>query len=57
MYSYTFSEEVELLLVNDSDEKVNVLYNNNPFPFQLPKIGERPPYYWNPRYESYYPVI
>ncbi|WP_019413623.1 hypothetical protein [Paenisporosarcina sp. TG20] len=57
MHNYTFSEEAELLLVNHSGEKVNVLYNSNPYSFQLPKVGERPPYYWNPRYEPYYPII
>jgi hypothetical protein len=48
---------VSLLLVNSSNEKVVVLYNSNPYSFKLPKIGPRPPYYCNPRYESYYPVI
>ncbi len=52
-----YSPEVRLLLINQSDEKENVLYNNNPFAYQLPKIGARPPYYCYPRYEQSYPVI
>jgi hypothetical protein len=57
MQNYVYNPEVKLLLVNHSDEKVNVLYNQNSKPFQLPKIGPRPPYYAHPRYEPYYPVI
>ncbi|AFS78805.1 hypothetical protein Curi_c17980 [Gottschalkia acidurici 9a] len=47
----------ELLLVSFSDEKVPVLYDSNPQPFLLPKIGPRPPYYCNPHCEPYYPII
>jgi len=54
---YQWGREVQLLLVNQSNEKVEVLYNSNPHPFKMPKIGPRPPYYYNPRYEQYYPVI
>jgi len=46
-----------LLLVDQSDEKEEVLYNANPYSFKMPKIGPRPPYYIHPRYEQYYPVI
>lgn len=52
-----YSREVTLLLVNQSDEKVEVVYNSNPKAIQMPKIGPRPPFYYNPRYEQYYPVI
>ncbi|WP_175562188.1 hypothetical protein [Clostridium magnum] len=48
---------VSLLLVGYSNEKVEVLYNSNPYPFKLPQIGRRPPYYCNPRCEKYYPII
>lgn len=48
---------VELLLENQSEEKVNVLYAFNREPFKMPKIGPRPPYYTNPRCEWNYPVI
>ncbi|WP_185113121.1 MULTISPECIES: hypothetical protein [Bacillaceae] len=54
---YYYSEQVKLLLVEHSDEKVEVLYDSNPYAFVLPLIGSRPPYYYNPRYEPYYPVI
>ncbi len=54
---YYYSEQVKLLLVDQSDEKVEVLYDSNPYGFVLPLIGSRPPYYYNPRYLPYYPVI
>ena len=54
---YYYNPEVKLLLVNASDEKVNVTYAFNEFPFKLPLIGPRPPYYTQPRYEPYDPVI
>lgn len=53
---YYYSPEVKLLLIPHSNEKVNVQYACNAC-YQLPKIGFRPPYYCNPRYEAYYPVI
>jgi hypothetical protein len=54
---YQLSREVQLLLLNLSDEKVEVVYNSNPNAFKMPKIGPRPPYFFNPRYEQYYPII
>lgn len=54
---YYYSEEVKWLLVEQSDEKVELLYDSNPNTFELPLIGPRPPYYYNPRYVPYYPVI
>ncbi|UOQ93467.1 hypothetical protein MUO14_00210 [Halobacillus shinanisalinarum] len=57
MQYYQYNPEVKLLLVNHSNEKVRVLYNANPSTWQMPKIGPRPPYYCNPRYEPYYPKI
>jgi len=51
------NRQVEILLINHSEEKVKVLYNSNANPFLLPKIGLRPPYFYNPRYEQYYPII
>lgn len=57
MQSYHFSREVMLLLVEHSDEKVELIYNANPYPFKMPKIRSRPPYYYNPRYKQYYPII
>ncbi len=57
MQDYEYNPEVKLLLVNHSDEKVQLLYNANPYTWSMPKIGPRPPYYYNPRYEQYYPTI
>jgi len=57
MQNFVYHPEVKLLLVNHSDEKVNVLYAQNAQPFQLPKIGPRPPYYAYPSYEPFYPII
>lgn len=54
---FRFNREAILLLVDDSDEKEELVYNSNPIPFKIPKIGPRPPYYYNPRYEQYYPVL
>jgi hypothetical protein len=57
MYYYRLYREVELLLINHSDEKEEILYDSNPYAWQMPKIGPRPPYYTNPRYEQFYPLI
>ncbi|WP_175596709.1 hypothetical protein [Bacillus sp. MRMR6] len=57
MQYYQFSREVQLLLVDQSDEEVELQYNFNKTPLKMPLIGPRPPYYCNPRYEQYYPVI
>jgi hypothetical protein len=57
MHHFKFYPEIKLLLVNHSDEKEEILYNSNPSSWLMPKIGPRPPYYCNPRYEQYYPVI
>ncbi|WP_312474033.1 hypothetical protein [Neobacillus sp.] len=57
MRYYQFSREVSLLLVDQSEGKEEILYNSNPYTWQMPQIGPRPPYYCNPRYEQYYPVI
>ncbi|MCH1624054.1 hypothetical protein [Fredinandcohnia quinoae] len=54
---YYYNPEVKLLLIPFSNEKVNIQYNEDPVKFQLPMIGPRPPFYANPRYEEYYPVI
>jgi hypothetical protein len=57
VHHYQFSREIQLLLVDQSDQKVELQYNFNKSPFKMPLIGPRPPYYCNPRYEQYYPVI
>lgn len=57
MNQYQFSYEVKLLLINHTDEKEHIIYDLNHYPFQMPKIGPRPPFYCHPRYDQYYPVI
>ncbi|MEK5442956.1 MULTISPECIES: hypothetical protein [unclassified Fredinandcohnia] len=52
---YYYSPEVTFLLMNESKERVEVSYINHSF--DLPQIGTRPPYYYNPRYEHYFPLI
>ncbi|WP_176555722.1 hypothetical protein [Virgibacillus ndiopensis] len=54
---YYYDPEVRLLLINYSKAKEEMVYDNNPNKWEVPKIGPRPPYYCNPRYEQYYPVI
>ncbi|WP_416149840.1 hypothetical protein ACM26V_02245 [Salipaludibacillus sp. HK11] len=53
---YEDSEQY-LLEINESDEKVQVFYANDPQPFLLPKIGPRPPCYTNQRFGKYYPIL
>ncbi|WP_188456271.1 hypothetical protein [Virgibacillus oceani] len=54
---FYYDPEVRLLLMNASAEKEKIVYDDNPNKLEVPKIGPRPPYYFNPRYEQYYPVI
>lgn len=54
---YYISPQVRLLLVNQSQEKVQVLYASNLHAWQMPMIGPRPPYYCHPKYQAYYPVL
>ncbi|MCZ8538709.1 hypothetical protein [Psychrobacillus psychrodurans] len=57
MQSSVPNREAEVILINYSEDQVKVLYNSNSSPFLLPKIGVRPPFFYNPRYEQYYPII
>ena len=57
MEQYVYSAEVHYLLSEQTNEKVNVKYNENAKAFKLPKIGKRPPYFAHPRYEPSYPKI
>ncbi|GAA0615415.1 hypothetical protein GCM10009001_35890 [Virgibacillus siamensis] len=57
MQDCLYHPTVELLLINQSNEEVQLLYNTNASTWSMPKIGPRPPYYTNPRYVNYYPVI
>lgn len=52
---YQFSIDVKLLLVNESDERVELEYQN--YLWEMPMIGPRPPYYTNPSYALNYPII
>ena len=54
---YYYSEEVKLLLMDGSNKTVEVIYNSDSQPFLLPLLGSRPPFYVNPRYEKYLPVL
>ncbi|WP_202925666.1 hypothetical protein [Virgibacillus sp. MSP4-1] len=55
--SFYYNPEVKFLLMKKSHETAEVLYDENQRAFKLPQTGPRPPYYANPRYEPYYPVI
>ncbi|CAG9623263.1 hypothetical protein [Sutcliffiella rhizosphaerae] len=48
---------VELLLVSDTDEKVQMQYADNPYTWSMSLIGPRPPYFCHPRVEAHYPLI
>jgi hypothetical protein len=54
---FIYNPEVKVLLIDHSDEKVEMLYDSNPYSFKMPKIGPRPPYYCHPQYEQTYPII
>ncbi|WP_405099344.1 hypothetical protein [Oceanobacillus sp. FSL H7-0719] len=54
---YYYNPEIRLFLINHSDKKVELLYDDKPNYFFMPFIGPRPPYYCNPRYDHYYPVL
>ncbi|HWL11807.1 MAG TPA: hypothetical protein VNQ57_02370 [Ureibacillus sp.] len=53
--NYYYNPEVKLLLINHSQEREIMHYQS--MSIKVPKIGPRPPYYINPRYEQFYPVI
>ncbi|GGB32465.1 hypothetical protein GCM10011409_07350 [Lentibacillus populi] len=50
-----FNPKVKWLLVDQSDEKVKMNYLQHSW--LMPVIVKRPPYYTNPRYEPYYPLV
>jgi len=52
---FEFNPIVKWLLVNKSDEKVSVSYLHHDW--LLPIIATRPPFYANPQYKPYYPLI
>lgn len=51
------SQQVQLLTQGKSNEKVPVMYNENNQPYTLPLMGLRPPYFTNPQYTPYYPIL
>lgn len=51
-----FSPTVQLLLQPQSDAKLPMLYDNNPYTWTVPVTGIRPPYFTNPRYGWNFPV-
>lgn len=53
---FYYNEEVKLLL-NKSNDEVEVKYNGHNTSFLLPLIGPRPPFYVHPIYEPYDPII
>lgn len=55
--SYNNCPGVKLLLVKESDEMEEMTYAYDPKPLLVPKIGNRPPYYTNPKCKWYYPTI
>lgn len=54
---FYYNPEVRYLLLNESSEKVPVLYSASGTLFDLPLIGPRPPFYAYPVYQKYYPII
>ncbi|MDX8046733.1 hypothetical protein SH601_12145 [Gracilibacillus sp. S3-1-1] len=54
---YYYNPEAKYLLIRESEKTENVLYDDNSAAWPLPAIGPRPPYYTNPVYQAYYPVI
>ncbi len=50
-----FEPEVKWLLIDQSEDKVRMKYLQDSW--LMPVIAKRPPYYTNPRYEPYYPLL
>jgi hypothetical protein len=55
MENIIYHPEVKLLLEADSDETVTMTYIDQTW--LMPKIGPRPPYYYNPIYKENQPKI
>ncbi|WP_170150272.1 hypothetical protein [Oceanobacillus halophilus] len=54
---YYYNPKVKLLLIPHSEKKEKMRYDDNSREIEVPMIGPRPPFYDNPRYKQYYPVI
>lgn len=48
---------VQLLLFNETNQTVELLYHDNPYSMTMSLIGERPPYYINPRLTETFPIL
>jgi len=55
--NYYYNPKANVLLIPQTNEQDRMRYDNNPFIWKTPSIGLRPPYYTNPRYEQYFPII
>ncbi len=52
-----YHPEVYFLLLHDSDQRVTMEYADASECLDVPLIGPRPPYYMQPEYVPYYPII
>ncbi len=55
--SHYFHPEIRLLLIDQSDQTVQMLYSDNASTWAMPLIGKRPPFYTNPRYTQTFPIL
>ncbi|QTD40942.1 hypothetical protein [Sporosarcina sp. Te-1] len=53
---YYYNPEVYYLLLTQSTQKMEIRYADNLI-VEAPEIGPRPPYFANPNYQSYVPLI
>ncbi|WP_124069322.1 hypothetical protein [Filibacter tadaridae] len=53
---YYYNPEVKYLLINNSTKKVEMEYANF-IQIKAPEIGPRPPFYTNPVYQPYIPIL
>lgn len=52
---FEFRPEVEVLLENDTSQKVKMEYMNHTW--TMPKLSHRPPFYNHPEYEFSFPKL
>lgn len=53
--NFEFRPTVKRLLRDSSQGRVRIVYLTHEW--TVPSIGHRPPYYTNPRYDAYYPLV
>ncbi|WP_182914220.1 hypothetical protein [Paenibacillus sp. 1011MAR3C5] len=51
-----FSPTVQVLLQPQSNARLPMLYDSNPYTWPVPVTGIRPPYFTNPRYGWNFPA-